>query len=70
MSSNSRHQCIIEEKNKLDENGEFLEREYKYNIPKVINSDIGWQLITGWKSPTINRSSSNFSFPQFEIIKK
>ena len=35
MSSNSRHQCIIEEKNKLDENGEFLEREYKYNIPKV-----------------------------------
>ena len=70
MSSNSRHQCILKEKNILDDNGEFLEREYKYNIPKVINSDIGWQLMTGWKNPTINRSSSNFSFPQFEIIKK
>ena len=70
MSSNSRHQNILKEKNILDDNGEFLEREYIYDIPKVINSDIGWQLMMGWKTPSTNINNSSIIFPHFEIIKK
>ena len=68
-----RHQCVIRDREIFDDDGEFIRKEIDYELPKIIDSDIGWQLQTGWRGTPIMISSVSDVFqsylPTMELIK-
>tara|TARA_R100000234_G_scaffold66845_2_gene40839 strand:+ start:76 stop:321 length:246 start_codon:yes stop_codon:yes gene_type:complete len=50
----SKHQSIIEETDVYDSEGNYLRTEKRWNIPKIINSDVTFQLYFGFKYPKDN----------------
>ena len=58
-------QRVIVEKH--DEEGNLVEKTYK--LPAIINTDIGWQLQTGWQNPSTREvSRPSTSGVEYQII--
>lgn len=62
MSTNrqSKHQQIVKKVHRYDKNDVYIGSEIEWNIPKIINSDITFQLYFGFQPPVTPHSPRSF----------